>query len=200
MPHELTIYIDNSEVVRRGECPLPSLGVKQQLVLDYDLWATTARLLEELPCEVQWKWVKGHQTVGKGPKWKLDVALNNFCDSKAESGRAQLGEGEHDPFFPDQHCGISWEGRRIHGGPRETIMMAAHGDILQTYICNKNKWTQPVFQSVDWMGFKVFCLNWIIFDKPTSSSLYITGLMMVNNKTYSLLNNTSPNARQNVAK
>ena len=37
MPHELIIYIDNSEVVRRGGCPLPSLGVKQQLVLDFDL-------------------------------------------------------------------------------------------------------------------------------------------------------------------
>ena len=108
-------------MVRRGGCPLPSLGVKQQLVLDYDLWATTSRLLEVLPCKVNWQWVKGHQTLGTGPKWKLDVALNTFCDSKAEAGRTQLGTGELDPFFPDQACGLSWGGRRIHGGPREGI-------------------------------------------------------------------------------
>ena len=46
--------------------------------------------------------------------------------------------------------------RRIRGWPREAIMMAAHGDILQSYICNKNKWTIPVFLSVDWMGFNGF--------------------------------------------
>ena len=45
LPLELTIYIDNSEVVRRGGSKVPTLGIKQQLVLDYDLWATTERLL-----------------------------------------------------------------------------------------------------------------------------------------------------------
>ena len=36
-PPTLTIYIDNSEVVRRGQTKVPRLGTKQQLVLDYDL-------------------------------------------------------------------------------------------------------------------------------------------------------------------
>ena len=35
-------------------------------------------------------------------------------------------------------------------------MMAAHSDILQSYICDKNKWSNTVFQSVDWMGFNGF--------------------------------------------
>ena len=65
-PKEFTIYIDNSEVVRRGQNKVPTMGIKQQLVLDYDLWATTERLQEALPCLIQWDWVKGHQTQGEG--------------------------------------------------------------------------------------------------------------------------------------
>ena len=41
LPKTLTVHIDNSEVVRRGKEKVPRLGIKQQLVLDYDLWATT---------------------------------------------------------------------------------------------------------------------------------------------------------------
>ena len=44
LPHELTVFIDNSDVVRRGQRTVPKLGIKQQLVLDYNLWATTERL------------------------------------------------------------------------------------------------------------------------------------------------------------
>ena len=43
-PAEMTVLIDNTEVVRRGKEKVPRLGTKQQLVLDYDLWVTTERL------------------------------------------------------------------------------------------------------------------------------------------------------------
>ena len=86
-PAELTIYIDNSEVVRRGTHTVPRLGIKQQLALDYDLWATTERLQEALLCKIRWEWAKGHQTQGRGSKWKLDVEINNFCDCQAELAR-----------------------------------------------------------------------------------------------------------------
>ena len=45
LPSVLDIWVDNSEVVRRGKIPLPKLGIKQQLTLHHDLWATTHRLL-----------------------------------------------------------------------------------------------------------------------------------------------------------
>lgn len=46
LPPSLDIWIDNSEVVRRGSTSVPKLGIKQQLLLDYDLWATTQRILK----------------------------------------------------------------------------------------------------------------------------------------------------------
>lgn len=98
LPPELKIHIDNSEVVWRGASNLPSMCIKQQLVLYYDLWATTARLLEVIPCTIQWTQVKRHQTQGAGSQWKLDVELNKFCDQKAEVGRSTHQEGDIDPF------------------------------------------------------------------------------------------------------
>ena len=56
MPSSLDIWIDNSEMVRRGKVHLPTLGIKQQLVLDYDMWATTKILLTALPYDIKWNW------------------------------------------------------------------------------------------------------------------------------------------------
>ena len=41
---EFTVFIDSAEVLRRGNEKVPRLGIKQQLVLDYNLWATIDRL------------------------------------------------------------------------------------------------------------------------------------------------------------
>ena len=60
LPITLNILIDMSGVVRRGDIAVPKLGIKQQLILDHDLWATPQRLLEALPYKIRWKWVKCH--------------------------------------------------------------------------------------------------------------------------------------------
>ena len=151
-PPTLTIYIDNSEVVRRGKTAVPRLGIKQQLVLDYDLWATTERIITAIPCIINWKWVKGHQAQGAGSRWRLDVALNSFCDKKAEAARTLNSQGDPDPFFPDQKCGITVGGIRQHGSPREAITYAAHAQALQDYITEKAGWLPDVFSRVDWTG------------------------------------------------
>ena len=153
LPPSLDIWIDNSEVVRRGQKHLPKLGIKQQLVLDYDMWATTHRLLQALSCKIQWKWVKGHQQQQQKAPWKLEIDLNNFCDKKAESARALEPGPDPDPFLPDQSCGIICQGKRLHGSPREAITFASHGQQLQDYICEKAKWSTQIFQTVDWEGF-----------------------------------------------
>ena len=36
-PSELTVMIDNTEVIRKDTKKVPRLGIKQQLILDYDL-------------------------------------------------------------------------------------------------------------------------------------------------------------------
>ena len=91
-----------------------------------------------------------------GKKWKLAVALNNFCDIKAEKGRSLQRRGEDDPFFSDHKIGITRLGERSHGSPRETIIEATHDLDLNDYIYNKANWSSEIFATVDWGGFKLY--------------------------------------------
>ena len=65
LPQELQLYVDNSEVVRRDQNKIPTLGIKQQLALDYDLWATTQRLQEVLVRKIQLGMDKGTPDSGQ---------------------------------------------------------------------------------------------------------------------------------------
>ena len=143
-------------MVRRGGTKVPRLGIKQQLVLDYDLWSTTERLQEALHSTIHWEWVRGHQTQGRGSKWNLDIAINSFCDRQAEKVRVKYSTVRNDPFYPDQQIGIKWEGERLHGSPRTAINTATHDKNLQDYICEKERWTPRIFTSVDWRGLEAY--------------------------------------------
>ena len=89
-----------------------------------------------------------------GNKWKLDVALNNFCDIKAENGRSLQMMGDSDPLFSDQKIGITRLGEISHESPREAIMEATRDLDLKDYICKKANWSSEIFDSVDWGSLK----------------------------------------------
>ena len=93
LPKDLEIWIDNTEVVRRRIALVPTLGIKQQLVLHYDLWATAQRIQKALPCTINWMWVKRHQKQGQGPNWKVEIEINNVCDQQADMARLLGQEG-----------------------------------------------------------------------------------------------------------
>ena len=99
------------------------------MVLDDDLRSMMQRLQEALAYKIKWTWVKVIHLQVKG-KWKVETKLNNFFDRKAEKARLLKHEGEVDPFFLYQKCGITWAGRRIHGCPREVITFVYHATNL----------------------------------------------------------------------
>lgn len=74
--------------------------------------------------------MKGHQTQGEGPTWKLDVELNNFCDNKVETGRTAQQDMETDPVYPDQNYGFRW-GETFTWGPRDAIMLDSQAEDLK---------------------------------------------------------------------
>ena len=116
-------------------------------------WATTKRILTDIPCKIKWKWVEDHQQQQHRAPSKLEIEINNFCDSLAESARGLQRAADPDPFLPDRLCGLTCRGKRLHGSPREVISLASHGPQLQDYICDKAKWSPHIFQTVDWKGF-----------------------------------------------
>ena len=78
----------------------------------------------------------------------MDVALSNVCDKSAEATRNGSHQGESESFVFDQKCGITMDGVRIHGSPRESILMVSHDKDLQEYICEKDSWKSETFDKV----------------------------------------------------
>jgi hypothetical protein len=59
----VTCYIDNEEIVNRGNLPYPKFcNVQQYLVHDYDMWLLTSHLISSIKLHVEFEWVHGHQT------------------------------------------------------------------------------------------------------------------------------------------
>ena len=53
------------------------------------------------------------------------------------------------PFFPDQKCGVTGKGERIHGEPQVEIIQAYHMTNLKDYIYTNHEWALQVFGIVD---------------------------------------------------
>ena len=116
------------------------------------MWAVTKKIEHLLPRSIKWKWIKGYQ-VQQQEKWRLDIAINNFIDSKVEMVRAITCTTEQDHFYPKYICGISHNMTHIHGRPRLAITADSHELLLQEYIQFKTDWNHNQFHPVDWGNF-----------------------------------------------
>jgi hypothetical protein len=75
---KVTIFIDNEEIVNRGNTQTPKFcNVEQYLAHDYDLWMTTSALLQALHLAVEFEWVRGHQDVNEQNQNLTATLLNN---------------------------------------------------------------------------------------------------------------------------
>ena len=83
-------------------------------------------------------------------------SVNNFCDAKAAEAISAPCQGGGDSFFSDQQIGITWQGARQYGSPRQAILMAKHNNILRDYICEKSGWTTAVFDTANWSGLESY--------------------------------------------
>ena len=64
----------------------------------------------------------------------MEIEINQLCDKKSEAAQSLYHGEDMDPFSPDQICGITHNGIRLHGSPKAAILMANHGNDLKDYI------------------------------------------------------------------
>jgi hypothetical protein len=77
----VVLYIDNSEVVDRGNRKNPHFrNVGQYLTHDYDLWMVLSNLQTNLLLKVNFEWVRGHQANDIDNADATAILLNNEVD------------------------------------------------------------------------------------------------------------------------
>jgi ribonuclease HI len=97
---QVTLYIDNDEIVRQGDIKFPKFrNAKQYLVHDYDLWMVTSSLLRSIHLSVDFEWVKGHQTLDVNNEDILPILLNTEVDKLATEQYKRADTLKHRGLF-----------------------------------------------------------------------------------------------------
>jgi hypothetical protein len=93
---DVSIWLDNAEVLRRAQRSSRCEKTKDVLVLDFDLWAEMEALVGRLKFNIHWEKVDSHihtRTYAPGVKPKGDkysIRLNEFVDALAGNIREEV--------------------------------------------------------------------------------------------------------------
>ena len=153
---KVDLYIDNKNVVARGNNPAPTVNLSDFLLPDYDLWALTSNLIDALPISIECIWIKSHQDVNEysekifGP-FSRPVQLNIQADELANRGlQAALKEQITKPVFSTTVMGLyEYDGHEI-SDLRRYLLRTINGTALMDYYRSKRGWHSRVFTTIDW--------------------------------------------------
>ena len=156
------MWIDNAEVVRRGQWTEVVTKWADTLVLDFDLWMLTRSLLERVDFSLEWRKVDSHveEKLRINPKRKLQGnllawRLNEAADELAGLQR-QKNEEVGEVFFQEAVVMVSYRGFLIHGSIHDVVTEGEHGPPLRQYLKEKFGWSEDTFQCIDWEAMKVY--------------------------------------------
>jgi hypothetical protein len=92
----VTLFIDNEEIVTRGNILQPTFhNVQQYLVHDFDLWKVTSELQQSLQLNINFEWVRGHQTADDTNDNNMAILLNIDVDRMATAQYAKQHSVPH---------------------------------------------------------------------------------------------------------
>ena len=151
------MYIDNKEAIKRTKEKVDKkLTVKTRMVPDYDLWAMTNTLIQEIPIQIDFKWIKSHQIDhNDAPKEEDDneidiigATINKEVDNLATLHYTKPYIKKKRPHY--QGAQVTFSQEDIH---RQDIrdMVEQHesnNDIDEYY--KKKGWTDEQLKQIDW--------------------------------------------------
>ena len=150
------VWIDNAEVIRRGNMGEITGPWKDTLVLDYDLWAVTNKVISLIEFTFTWEKVDSHieEKKRKNPKKRLcgnerAWRLNEAADELAGKQRKR-DIGVQEVFFSEAGVMVKLENRYLYGDLHSQITEAIHGPPLKEYMCTKFGWEVSTFNNINW--------------------------------------------------
>jgi hypothetical protein len=151
----VTLYIDNEEVVNRGQNRNPKFrNVKQYMVHDYDLWMVTNCLLGSIQLKVNFEWVRGHQELDDQNENIAAILLNTEVDKLATKQYEKQEPPKHRGAF---HSGIvCYHQKGFHVQRIRNAISARESDdsLIQYYL--DHGWTMQLISLVDWINMESF--------------------------------------------
>ena len=153
---EVTIVIDNRNVVTRAEKAQEPFKISDYQVSDQDLWAITTELIKNLPIRIRCEWVKGHSDTNKygdtihGPFWR-ETQLNIWTDKLASEGlrRSEIRSIPRLVFSTTRAILKNQEGVSVQN-LRKYLLRTTNGEDLLDYYRKKKGWHSRVFSQIDW--------------------------------------------------
>ena len=153
---EVTIFIDNKNVVERATNEQQPYNLSDYQVPDQDLWAITTELMKSLPIRTRCKWVRGHSDSNEfgmkicGP-FTREVQLNILTDELATEG-LRRSEGKKVARLPlSTTCAVlkTQEGVAIQN-LRRYLLRSVNGEEILDYYRKKKGWHSRIFSQIDW--------------------------------------------------
>ena len=154
--NNVTIHLDNKEVVDRGNEKRNRRNIKHYLIKDYDLKATTREMVATLPIkEVHFKWQKGHMEIDQADETSANVIqLNIRCDELATMAYS-LPINDHRPFFKAGKIAMYYNNLHIQN-LRKHVIQQTQETIMEEYLIECRKWKPQWIQQVDWDAIETY--------------------------------------------
>jgi hypothetical protein len=152
---KVILWVDNKAAITKVNRTRKKGAKRRRLCHDADIICQIKDRLDRLPLKIHLQWVKSHQD-RKTPYNDLDMAgrMNVDADSLAESFRSRMTE---DTFLPirqglENHLTavtLMIDGVRISSHYSHTIRSTIQKKKHRSYLQEKHKWSDTVWQAID---------------------------------------------------
>ena len=164
----MQLWIDNAETLARGGGKPIGTSIKDNLVLDFDLWTVMRMLQQKIDFNLTWNKVDSHiesRTYKNGAtpngntySIRLNKTVDKWADEARVLGDRLLGNGASPQYFytPSIIMAKIGQSQLIYGDiikhVREDI---SKRKLIQHLMLKNPEWTDTIFQSINWNATKV---------------------------------------------
>ena len=150
-------YLDNKSVIHRLKEATQSFHQKpnDQLRPEHDVIQEMVAILANLPWQVEFEWVRGHQDSGTPfHRLPLPAQLNCEADAIATAYARRNGPSALTVTpLPHTPCQLLIQMQSITRSIKQRSISAATLPTYYAYIQRRFKWTEEVLQTIDWSQY-----------------------------------------------
>jgi hypothetical protein len=152
------VYTDSLSMIKKLKAydKYPTAPLKTVLDSEWDVLSALHRALQWFKTYPKISWVKSHQDdkVYDTKEMPLDAYLNSEADELATIGLKRLQEKPVVPMDPNAVVQFHIAGRTITRDFKTTLRETIQLIPLRSYYCNRFKWSDNIFDAIDWDVFR----------------------------------------------